>query len=180
MLPTIGFGFLICSYLPGIPLSLAIYLYCLVPRIESLTAGGDESYFRFAYFIITPLIIGLLLDGIRHSIAYWGIKKIEILEKYMAWKELPIVRMQLIQHHRFDQDYFRQILELSSTYFHVYEFFINLGMSSLGAAVLTYFGGESAADWFLFIVLAVVTPISFISALAFNYEQRSRIARWFS
>lgn len=59
MIPQVQFGFLICSYFPGIPLALALY-------VSSLNKDIGSAHLT-PYLVISPFIIGLFIDALRHA-----------------------------------------------------------------------------------------------------------------
>jgi hypothetical protein len=61
-MPRISFNFLVCSYLPGLPLATIIYWLALRGHYDK----GQNDYYFVLYFLIAPLFIGLFIDGFRH------------------------------------------------------------------------------------------------------------------
>lgn len=175
MLPTINFGFLICSYLPGVPLAIVVYFYLLLPKVDCVN-NITEAYWT-SYLVIVPLILGLLLDGFRHGSA-WVASKSACLER-LIWEDLPPDKMKSGAH-GYEIEYFKTILDSSSTYYHVYEFFYNFGISS-GIAVLIVhiYGKNTGADRLAFWIFVILTMVALVSSWVFRSEQSKKIKKWF-
>lgn len=113
MLPGFAFRFIACCYLPGLPLSISIF-YLVKP---------DRIVVNFNwYMIISPIIIGLFLDGIRHSF------KLLNREAFLFCKDIKPESIKGFEK-EYGQAYTNDLLANATTYFHVYEFFFNFGLS---------------------------------------------------
>ena len=113
-LPYFDFRFLLCTYLPGVPLSGVIFfLFSLDELVNNL---------QLAYIIISPLIIGLLIDGFRHSIDSYE----DPIEDILEWEEKnPNIKF-----------FINFFMARSAMIYHQYEFYKNFSISSIIAIFL--------------------------------------------
>lgn len=172
-MPQITFGFLICGYLPGVPLALAIY-FCLVIPMLPLDISTNTDYWT-AYMLIAPLIFGLLLDGIRHGVALI-FSDLPIFAKFL-WKDMNVKKMKKGTH-GYEEAFFSRILETSSTYYHIFEFSINTALSSVFAWIVA---GLFTGQWVkgFSAILISLTIISLLVAVAFKKDHDRLIKIWF-
>ncbi len=150
MIPTFEFRYLICSYLPGFPLSLAIYFSFLRLQLED---------YSILYIIISPLVVGLFVDGIRHAI--------ELIKPF--WKDVSLVK----DTGKYDQVYLSYILSKSEVYFHMYEFFSNFAISLL--LVLIIMVVKDIYLWW--VVVVVLFFLSAFFAAVFMEEQEQKVIK---
>jgi len=165
VLPSFEFRFFCCSYLPGIPLSLVLYrlalLKCWISR--------EPTYFLI-YIVLSPLIIGLFIDGIRHGI--------ELKWPRCGWEEVPEEKVA-----RRKRDYgdvfLSHILSRSVTLFHIRQFFSNFGISLLLALFVIFLihlvYGIRIYTRFLVLAMIVTSGISFLLSYVFKKQQKELI-----
>lgn len=167
MIPILEFRFLVCSYLPGVPLSLGIYFYLLyfLPSQLGLSISPGKQAFLIPYIVISPILIGLFIDGLRH-----GIEKIAPI-----WEEVPLGNYTK----KYDQVCLSYILARSEACFHMYEFFSNLAISFL----LTYLATLPLHSKFdigiygltLCQLMAILFLVCLIFALVFVCEHKKKV-----
>ena len=78
-MPTINFGFILCTYLPGIPITAILYITQISQMLDKQTDPFKTSI-TVSYVIISPLIFGILIDALRHLLPYilrWLLKLIK-------------------------------------------------------------------------------------------------------
>ncbi|MFZ2170362.1 MAG: hypothetical protein WAW61_12075 [Methylococcaceae bacterium] len=138
-MPNISIGFLVCAYLPGIPLSIAITLLfpCSILDVESDKFKVEALAL---YLLFTPLLFGLLLDGVRHTVGLYLENKTN--------KDMPCKHLSILCWNRTEMfvllksDSFKKVFyEEHMNYYHLYEFAINMSISCLSAllvAILSY------------------------------------------
>lgn len=126
MIHQIRFEYLICSYLPGLPLSLAAYVLVLEP---SLGSGYWTSY-----IVIVPLIAGLFVDGVRHSLALLWFKITPGNWWLLFWRDLTKANINEVS--KYNEPVRSEIMSRYTIFYHVFEFFFNFCLSSLFAYVV--------------------------------------------
>ena len=147
-MPTFEFRYLICSYLPGFPLSLAIYFSFLEPRLKD---------HWILYIVISPLVAGLFVDGIRHAI--------ELIKPF--WKDVSLLEVP----RKCDDLSLSYILSKSEVYFHMYEFFSNFAISLLLALIVMIVKGI----YLWWVVVVVFFFLSAFFAAVFIEERKQKI-----
>ncbi len=179
MIPRIPFNLIACSYLPGIPFSLGLYFFVLVPVF-------NKEYW-VAYLIISPFIFSLFFDGIRHSaaiISSWFEEKFHCRCKFsIFWKYLPAEAM-IIYRGVYNETFFSQQLDISETYYHVYEFFFNFAISTVSSFLMLIFVYDSG-PWYsgwkeLKILLLLAAICSFWFSQSFKRLQKNLVENYFS
>jgi hypothetical protein len=155
----IEFRFLVCSYLPGVPFSLALY-YCFI---------FDRHEFFILYIVLSPIFAGLFFDALRHFIE----------SRHAIWCEPT--SGQIIRSKKYNDTFLIQILGRSNKVFHIYEFFANLAISLFltGALLLSVFIRDFYLDvnrltphlWWIAIIVLSFAVLSIFCARVFKREQ---------
>ncbi len=161
MIPGFEFRFFICTYLPGVPLSVALYYLIIQDRIRL-----DITW----YMIITPLIIGLFLDGVRHTVKYY----------FPEWRIFcqPIEKDDLNDLEKdYGQVFTSQLITDITTFYHVYEFFINFGLSCSISFILMGIYSEKICWEFLWLANVIMIVLCIIFARTFLLERERLINR---
>ena len=127
-MPDIRFTFLVCSYLPGLPIATILYWLFL----GGSYGNGQNDYFVL-YFLVAPLLIGLFIDGLRHAVEKTG--RFEDL----FWVDLPLDEIPRIIENRGRESLARYERTEEKLYF-MYEHFWNMWISCLFtlAVILVY------------------------------------------
>ena len=152
-----GFGKFIVFFIPGFIFTIAIVsvidcclnLGCLPFFIKANESNIGEVA-RIGILIILAIILGLVLDEIRHGIIdNWYYEKICELEKFKDYYYLPI----------FGADTYKFINE---NFFLYYEFEMNLSMSLAALCFCIWFvDWSSTMKWLIFIPSIVLSLLLF-------------------
>lgn len=162
MIPVFEFRFLICSYLPGVPLSLVIYFLVLGQKIP--------SKYWISYLIIFPIIIGLFIDGLRHWIEG------SCPECRVFWKEFDEKKMKkTVQKH--ELVFLSYILAESNTFFCMYEFFFNFAISCFLALFVMTVKWQEGYCLYLWITLFIIL-LSLILSHVFLKRQKELMKKF--
>lgn len=164
------FGYLICSYLPGIPLALAVFFF-LPKEIRTADAETIGRYLVVAYILLSPLIIGLFVDGLRHLIEL-GIEKRLCRGKtrqenpkrpccllcciYWPWR--PEVE-RIAQKNADKPELLRTLLFYYNADYHLFEFFSNFAISTFVFLVFCL----STCLFPYTVVLGITIPVTVVS-----------------
>ncbi|MGR3292722.1 MAG: hypothetical protein ACUZ9M_01740 [Candidatus Scalindua sp.] len=172
MIPKIDFGFLICSYLPGVPIAVALYVTKL-SSIINIDGGKTSTIF----LIVAPLICGLFLDAIRHTLGKISCK---CMHNKFGWEPLPKESMKENNTDKYQEAFFSSILANTETNYHVYEFFGNSLLSCLFALLLFIFTGTTIAGMStIYSILVILSILSLIGTWVFAHEQKENINKFF-
>ena len=148
MIPGINFIYLVCTYLPGLPLALVIYYICEDKQIYFTTTKQVDMLSMTYYIMILPLIIGLFIDGTRHTVSWYYQKgsKGEICSK-PKWPFWPIIiKDDYVEIEKSStQEATKAILSRFAIQHQIFEFFFNFGISMLIAYLL--FMGYFYTSW---------------------------------
>ncbi len=152
--PHLEIPYLLCSYLPGIPLSLTLYFwfYKLGKEPIALFFNTSNNYtypylILILYLFILPLTIGLLIDGLRHWIEEVSVKRKDPIANKIFW---PYHLKEKMVPKGIDENILKLNLSKYAILYQLYEFSFNLFISlSLSFLLLKSFN--------IFIYLA--TPI---------------------
>jgi hypothetical protein len=174
MIPKIDFGFLICSYLPGVPVAIALYASVLNSIFNN--GNGNNNTISTTYLIIAPLMCGLFLDALRHMLS-----KIPItcMKNKFGWDDLPRDCMTEGTILKYQDAFFANILATINTYFHIYEFFGNFLLSCLIALILLFWFGNNIVPP-IYYLLGIFSLFSLMGMWIFSSEQKKKISEWFS
>ena len=171
MIPKIDFGFLICSYLPGVPIAVALY----VCQLRSVINDGDSSNGTM-FLVLAPIICGLFLDAIRHTL---GKIPFKWMHKIFGWELLPIDHMKM-KNSKYLEAFFSSILSITATYYHLYEFFGNFLLSCLFAFPFFLLTDTApAGKTTIYYFLAILSVLSLMGMWVFANEQKKNITHWF-
>ena len=160
MIPVFEFRFLICSYLPGVPLSLVVYFLLL----------GQKVAYDKLYFIISPIVIGLFIDGLRHLIESC------CPECRVFWKEFDEKKMKKTVQ-KYESVFLSYILTESNTFFCMYEFFFNFAISCFLALLVMTVKWQEGYCLYLWITLLIIL-LSLGLSLVFLKRQKELIKKF--
>lgn len=135
-MPSLRFEIIICTYLPGFPVALMLYIL----GFDKLLTGLGDDYSTI-FFIIMPLILGLFIDTIRHGVALILSKKSHYICIKRCYNSLFWTNPSRKQIEYFEKNFNSSviqsyILDRLSILFHVFEFFHNLAISSFTVFIL--------------------------------------------
>jgi len=161
MVPRIEFAYLVCSYLPGLPLSFLIYWYVpdiLKDYVSVHILISKYTEFTFLYFITSPLIIGLFIDETRHFFE-WLIED--------AWFFLPPLSKYnpILNRSQIDNELYKLLLSRLIIIYSLYEFFFNIAISIFIIFIVSYYN-----QWFSMMIITVI-----FTSLSFMLSQLTRI-----
>jgi hypothetical protein len=192
MPPSLAFGFIMCTYLPGIPITILLYHIL----IEGLFSGFPELAFKNTFIVlyvaVSPLIFGLLFDAGRHSLehlnGYLSNRNGRIssqLKKgcvfWSHWDHLPVEKLKI----DYEEDFIRHIINIYAVQYHMYEFFYNLALSS-PIALIFFLIWKQAKDLkinqndvhlSLFVIIIVI--LSVIFGWVMNKQNKTLINEYF-
>jgi hypothetical protein len=180
-----------CTYLPGIPITLALY-HTIIKKMVSAPMGAFEISFIAIYVAISPLIYGLLFDAIRHSLehlnGFLSNKDVNMCKKlkkwcvfWSHWDHLPVNKLKV----DYAEDFIKHIISIYAVQYHMYEFFYNLSFSSL-TALFGYLIWKKIEnfninqdDFHLIIVVCIVAALSFFLGWIMNSQNKVLIDVYF-
>ncbi|MCK4603955.1 MAG: hypothetical protein KAU41_04560 [Deltaproteobacteria bacterium] len=150
MLPSIQFNFLICSYLPGLPLALAVYFV----SIRSPLLVAFEVDYWVSYVVIAPLFFGLFLDAIRHGVASALSRVLHIF-----WEPITPVKLKKFKT-QYGESGSAFLLDKLSILYYVFEFFFNLFLSLVATLfVLCVWKKDLEVEWVVGIILIALLSL---------------------
>lgn len=199
MIPRLHFGFIICTYLPGIPLAWAFYhtLFIWVFKVsENVVFKTKEDTITTIYAAISPLIFGLAVDAVRHFLEHffgglsirefrwrWTVfvKKIASGMKnkcmyWSHWDHLPKDKLNVT----YQEEFIRHIINIYAVQYHMYEFFVNYSLSIL-AGLVVYLLWKNAIielDYAIFFVCA--SAVFFLLGWIMSKQNKTLIDNYFS
>jgi hypothetical protein len=169
MVPRLEFGYLLCTYLPSLPLSLVLLLIANeLPDHEVLKQYLKDH--ETLYFIVLPLLIGLFIDGTRHTLAglclglqrrlMYGDKSLwrclvsnflKSMSIFFFWPRDDQYKDKMKKgRYNYEPEYFSRILTRFVVQHQLYEFFINFGISAgLATGLLWKFNIGSPSHWII-------------------------------
>lgn len=191
MIPGFGFGYVICAYLPGIPLTLALYAKCHSQIDNSVLAAS---------FVVAPLIFGLFMDAFRHGLGFladWFFKKVNSAYKEnrgclhsfidkVRW-HLPPTKIMLRRNgcNQYKDNCLTFIANISGTFYHMYEFFGNFCLSCILSIFVLWsswpsFCGESDLKMKSSVInyLIILSVLSLLANFVFSFEQQFYNKYW--
>lgn len=135
-MPQFEFRFLVCAFLPAIPLCLIIYsgLYQYVNEMNGVVI--------VAVLGVVAGIVGLLVDGIRHMLESASDRFLQWFRKPkidFAWPEITSQEAEEVRRKIADDLRYQFFLTKWTGLFHVYEFYGNFALASLIALTLLVF-----------------------------------------
>ena len=178
MLPKLDFSYLLWGFLPGIPFSLITFLVLVNTSSIPISLGDNLSLASSAYFIFMPLILGIFLDGIRHTLSP--------LHIFPKWNAFPVEQMKIDVNGNlvccYNEDYLSRICASYSLNFCMYELFGNFILSLLLSLVLLVFITSSCLAYrmpLISISLSFVI-LSYICMYTFSKMNDRNLKKWFS
>lgn len=167
MLPSIQFNFLICSYLPGLPLALAVYfVFIRSPLLEAFKVD-----YWVSYVVIAPLFFGLFLDAIRHGVAIVLSSVLPIFWESIAPDKLKKFKTQ------YGESGSAFLLDKLSILYYVFEFFFNLFLSLLAALfVFGVWKKDIGLKWL--VIIFAIALVSLLSAWVMKKLQQILIGNY--
>jgi hypothetical protein len=164
MLPSIQFNFLICSYLPGLPLALVVYFV----SIRSQLLATFEVDYWVSYVVIAPLFFGLFLDAIRHGVASALSSVLPIFWEPITPEKLKKFKTQ------YGESGSAFLLDKLSILYYVFEFFFNLFLSLMAALfVCGIWTKDIELKWF--IISFTIALVSLLCAWVMKRLQQKLI-----
>jgi len=164
-MPTINFGFILCTYLPGVPITVILYITQIAQMLDKQPDAAFKTSITVSYVIISPLIFGILIDALRHFLPYilrWLSKPIKgwlwnpIKERLLKGKKQESINTKQTkicifwshwEHYlktdlmacsgSYDSVFLKHIVNIYAVQYHMYEFFHNLVLSNM-IVVLPY------------------------------------------
>ena len=179
-MPSLTFGFLVCGYLPGLPIAFAIYFAISALQSQSCLASliSNENFW-LAYLLVTPLIFGLLLDGIRHGI---GIiyntcpclkTHLKFLEFFLWEKLTPEDLKKAAERHLL-----KEIYEQYSTHYHMFEFAYNLFLSNIISIIIIWFTPDHELNDYI-LILFILAMVGLSVGWVYKMETKILLNKWF-
>lgn len=134
-MPQFEFRFLVCAFLPSVPLSLII----LLPFYGILSNEGGAVF--VAILVATSGILGLVVDGARHMLE----KFLCFGEETYIWPEMAPQELEEIKKEgkKVDRSVYQFYVSKWEGYFHVYEFYANFAFSTLVGLTLVILPGNT-------------------------------------
>ena len=162
-MPQIQFRFIVCSYLPGIPLAIAIYI--LWVKGHQLALTSSEDYFYISYFLIVPLFCGLVIDAARHFVE----DSVERLlpNFFLFWKRIEFEATQNL----LNENGIHLLNEYNARcerYYYLYEFFLNAFMSLLISFCIVFLRGKTPYRFWICSILLLFATICFAMSTVFS------------
>jgi hypothetical protein len=193
MLPSINFGFLICTYLPGIPITVILYITQIVQMLEPEKDQIYRNTIIIFYVIISPLIFGLLLDALRHSLPViygWLFNPKEQENENPDQKKICIFWSHREHYRRkyldkledsYNVQFLKHIINIYAVQYHMYEFFHNLALSNflvtLPYLAVMYFTSDKGYPKYgrLFWIVFGISLLSIFFGIIMNKENQELI-----
>lgn len=160
-MPAFDWRFLIGAFLPGVPLSYTLIVSKALPFINI-----QDLY----WWLILPLMLGLLIDGIRHGIEYIieFVFKLILKNNKINWIWNHIKYEDIAKCKSNSDSYIRYLLENNMTIFHMYEFYLNTSLSLILSLIPAMIHpSESYPIWFL-LIIPVLLICAFIRVIEYR------------
>ncbi len=159
MMPNLPFELLICTYFPGLPISVLLFS---MPNIHDLVEDAQLFYFG-----ISPFVIGIFVDGCQHCLGRYVFAHNKWLEKCTTWKNLA--RADFLSAKDYHEECCKAILSRHSILFAMYEFFLNSSISLFVVLVaLLFFPPKQDMSWWYTVIALTFLSISFFFARVFR------------
>jgi len=189
MTPRIHFGFIICTYLPGIPLAWAIYHNIITWLFKDVTDPHFtelKSTLVTIYVAVSPLIFGLIIDAFRHSLEHflgWLADKREgiwlKMKKHCVfwshWDHLPYDKLKVDYH----EGFIGHIINIYAVQYHMYEFFDNFALSIFLGILVYFVGKETKIDFLYMAIFLGICIILFALGWLMSKQNNSLIYEYF-
>lgn len=170
-MPQIQFSYLICSYLPGIPLALVLWnVPWLKNQFDSVLKENNNV--GIGFMIIIPLFAGLFVDGFRHFVEKITYKP----GKFDLWPMVSKGDLIFLKN-TYGETGSMFIFNKISTHYSMYEFFANLGFACLFASILRLFVCDKT-DCRITAFLILLMIISLLFAWLFRGMRQKTIQRY--
>lgn len=184
-MPQFEFRFLVCAFLPSVPLSLIL----LLPFYQPLSQNEGVVY--VALLVATAGIFGLIIDGARHLLEEIPpIGKGKYISPETTPQELRDIRKEVEEQEvggKVDESVFQFYSSRWTGYFHVYEFYSNFALSTLiGLTLLAFFGNTFSlktgltdkADMLVPLLMTLV-PFCIGFSVYYCYRKRQELNKTF-
>jgi hypothetical protein len=162
-MPQIQFRFIVCSYLPGIPLAVAIYILWVKVHSGALTSNID--YFYISYFLIAPLFCGLVIDAARHFVEDFVERLLPNF--FLFWKHIEFEAAKNLLNEN-GVDLLNEYNARCERYYYLYEFFLNALMSLLISFCIVAVGGKTPYRFWICSILILFATICFAMSTVFS------------
>ena len=175
MIPRLEFIHLLWSYLPGFPLAVCVYLGASSAVDSTILFGPANKIILTLYFLIVPLIIGLFLDGIRHTLPNLILPQWKSLPKDQLKKD-PLGNTTC----GYSDLYIESLCAQTALTYCMYEFFGNIVLALVFCWPLFPFLGGIVSLKLAIIGSLVLIVLSYICMRAFLIMNNKNIESWFS
>jgi hypothetical protein len=196
MVPRISFGFIICTYLPGIFLTLIFYnlVFTKLFIIEDTLFWKTVISF---YVAASPLIFGLFIDGLRHYLEQlcgsspgrnrdmgdsdsWAINKCVMWRHWDHFKRDDLITSK----DDYGKSFLEHMIDIYTVQFHMYEFFYNLAFAIMIVVpyllISLFIVDDEHLKYIILLGISVtIVPLAFKLGWVMNIQNKSLIEAYF-